>query len=679
MTSGSDFWHTKGIDRVGVPAIIVAEARTGSQAAPPRTPTTSASGFGAGDMLPAPRRRSARRGTPTCCIASARRSAARRGPARSPCCSAPASTSSARRCAARLRVPLGGPVRRGRPRHRDRRGHPGGPGRRYLAEHLRGQQRGDRPHARLRRRRRRACTDATARRCEAIVAKAHRRPSCAVDKVNSTYASEHHSLLTEVCATVGLRGARSSRTGAPCVTGFPRWPPGSTCRCPPRPAARDEEIVAAVRAGALDEAVLDQAAARAPARWSAAAPRRARGLRRRQHHRARRRRGCHGARALRAPGRRGTPSLAERRLPRRRRVAWTPRATGRRLVAGRPDAARVHARRARGHALQPASRSRQARQRRRGLLDAAVAAAATPRPSWRPRPARPRRSRRAPDRPRLGLPDNQPALLEAVAAAHARVVVVLANGSRVCSVPWHGHAATILETWLGGQAAAARSPTCSAPPQPVGQAHRDDPAPLAAPQRSASFPGEFGHVRFGEGVLVGFRWYDAREPTSPPFGTGCRCTRFDYSDARDNVTGSGADASVDVRSRSPSSGSVAGSRGGAGVRRRPGGRGLRPVRELKGFAKVTLEPGASKVVTLALRSRAFACWHPGLHRWLVRAGRSSSRSAPPRPRPPGSVEDRGRGRADVGPARGDLHRRRNGSRTPSAAPCCAPRSSCRTR
>jgi len=128
-------------------------------------------------------------------------------------------------------------------------------------------------------------------------------------------------------------------------------------------------------------------------------------------------------------------------------------------------------------------------------------------------------------------------------------------------------------------------------------------------------------VRYGEGVLVGYRWYDARElDVAFPFGHGLSYTRFDYSDVAASVTGSGADASVDVQVTVTNSGSVAGSEVVQVYVRDPEAEVLRPVRELKGFAKVTLEPGASEVVTLALDSRALAYWHPGLHRWLVEGG-----------------------------------------------------------
>ncbi len=221
------------------------------------------------------------------------------------------------------------------------------------------------------------------------------------------------------------------------------------------------------------------------------------------------------------------------------------------------------------------------------------------------------------DRPRLGLPENQVALLRALAEVNRRLVVVLANGSAV-SVEWADAVPALLETWLGGQAGgSAVAELLLGVRSPEGRLAETIPLRLEDTPAFGNFPGEFGHVRYGEGVLVGYRWYDTRDlPVAFPFGHGLTYTSFAYDDVTATVSGS----SVQVSVRLTNTGAVAGAEVVQVYVRDPEASVLRPARELRGFAKVRLEPGASTTVTFTLGERDLAYWHPALRRWTVEGG-----------------------------------------------------------
>jgi beta-glucosidase len=226
------------------------------------------------------------------------------------------------------------------------------------------------------------------------------------------------------------------------------------------------------------------------------------------------------------------------------------------------------------------------------------------------------------DRERLDLPTNQVRLLTALAEANRRVVVVLANGSVVALTGWRRNAPAILETWLGGQGGGhAVAEILTGRRSPEGRLTETIPLRLADTPAFGNFPGEFGHVRYGEGVLVGYRWYDARDvAVAYPFGHGLTYTTFAYDEVGATVSGSGDDVTVAVEVRVTNTGTVAGAEVVQVYVRDPQASVLRPPRELKGFRKVRLEPGESRTVELTLDARDLSYWHPTLRRWIVEAG-----------------------------------------------------------
>ena len=222
------------------------------------------------------------------------------------------------------------------------------------------------------------------------------------------------------------------------------------------------------------------------------------------------------------------------------------------------------------------------------------------------------------DRTTIDIPAKQVEVLEAVTAANPNVAVVLSNGS-VVSLPWQGRAKAILETWLLGQAGgAALADVIFGDEAPSGKLAQtiiddvnDDPSAM-------NWPGEEGHVDYGEGVFVGYRYYDTfRKQVTYPFGYGLSYATFDVHDATVAKTGPRtAEVTVTVTNTSD----VAGAETVQVYVAPPKAKVARPVHELKGFAKVALEPGESKNVTIALDDRAFAYWSERFDDWHVEGG-----------------------------------------------------------
>ncbi|MGI8840726.1 MAG: glycoside hydrolase family 3 C-terminal domain-containing protein, partial [Caulobacteraceae bacterium] len=223
------------------------------------------------------------------------------------------------------------------------------------------------------------------------------------------------------------------------------------------------------------------------------------------------------------------------------------------------------------------------------------------------------------DRQGLDLPGDQNALVEAVLAANPRTVVVVVGGAPYAP-PWIDHAPAVLTPWLGGE----EGPDAVARIL-FGDAEPSGRLPVTFPRRLEDTPahpfypgGEEAH--YGEGLFVGYRHFDrGPEPPLFPFGFGLTYTRFSYADLQ---------APEEVRAGDPVEVSFTiantGRRPGketAQLYVRPRGPSVeRPVKELKGFAKVALAPGESTRVRLTLDARAFSFWDPARHAWIAEPG-----------------------------------------------------------
>ena len=184
------------------------------------------------------------------------------------------------------------------------------------------------------------------------------------------------------------------------------------------------------------------------------------------------------------------------------------------------------------------------------------------------------------DRSHMDLPANQTALLARLADTNPNLAVVLANGSAVRLSDWEQHAKAVLECWLSGQAAGgAVADLLLGAANPSGRLAETLPLRLEDTPSYLNFPGEAGHVRYGEGIFVGYRGYDALDrQVSYPFGHGLSYTSFDYADLTTNVTGRPQDGDLVVEVTVPGHQHRRPPRQGGrpAVRRRPGGLGGPP-------------------------------------------------------------------------------------------------------
>jgi beta-glucosidase len=202
-----------------------------------------------------------------------------------------------------------------------------------------------------------------------------------------------------------------------------------------------------------------------------------------------------------------------------------------------------------------------------------------------------------------------------------RVVVVLSNGGAVTLAPWQASAPAILEGWLLGQAGgSATADLLLGVTSPSGRLAETLPVRYEDNPTVGAFPGEHGHVRYGEGLLIGYRWYDAHHlPVAYPFGHGLTYTTFEYSSLAVDVVDA-AKPRVQVRLTVTNTGQRAGTETVQVYVADPVASVYRPEQELRAFARVSLDPGQSAPVTLTLERRAFAYWHVALGQWAVEGG-----------------------------------------------------------
>jgi beta-glucosidase len=226
------------------------------------------------------------------------------------------------------------------------------------------------------------------------------------------------------------------------------------------------------------------------------------------------------------------------------------------------------------------------------------------------------------DRPDLDLTPHQVALIKAVTAVQPKTVLILNNGAPVVMGDWLDGTAAVLEAWMMGQAGGgAIADVLYGKVNPCGRLAETFPLKLVDTPAQINFPGENGQVRYGEGIFIGYRYYDAKEmPVQFPFGYGISYTKFAYKNLKMSAASfkdvDGLTVSVDVTN----TGKVAGKEVVQLYVHDHKSRLVRPPKELKGFAKVELKPGETKTVTHTLDFRAFAYYHPGYQQWITEDG-----------------------------------------------------------
>jgi beta-glucosidase len=215
------------------------------------------------------------------------------------------------------------------------------------------------------------------------------------------------------------------------------------------------------------------------------------------------------------------------------------------------------------------------------------------------------------DRHSIELPAAQIELLRAVAAVNARIVVALSNGSVVTTAAWRKDVGAIVEFWLAGQAVGdAVVDVLTGVVNPSGKLPETVPVALTDTPAYLDFPGGLGHVRYSEGMFVGYRWYDARDmKVDYPFGHGLSYTQFAYSDLKVEAFDEGDPRALRVSFTLANIGAHAGAEVVQLYTGRPPAEVRHPVRELRAFKKVYLEAGASHRVELLVSREDLVYFH----------------------------------------------------------------------
>ena len=226
------------------------------------------------------------------------------------------------------------------------------------------------------------------------------------------------------------------------------------------------------------------------------------------------------------------------------------------------------------------------------------------------------------DRTDLDLSPQQVDLIRAVAAVQPACVVILNNGSPLVMSAWIEGVGAVLEAWMMGQAGAgAIADVLFGKTNPSGKLAETFPLKLTDTPAYINWPGENSAVRYGEGIFVGYRYYNARQiPVQFPFGYGLSYTSFSYANARLSSTickdTDGLTISVDVTN----TGKMAGKEIVQVYLHDQKSSLVRPPQELKGFAKLELQPGESKTASIPLGFRSFAFYNPRYQQWITEDG-----------------------------------------------------------
>ena len=225
------------------------------------------------------------------------------------------------------------------------------------------------------------------------------------------------------------------------------------------------------------------------------------------------------------------------------------------------------------------------------------------------------------DRTHLHLPENQNELVLAVAAANPNTVVVFHGGSPV-ELPWLKQVPALLCMYLGGeQVGSATVDLLYGTVNPSGHLAETWPVRLVDNPSYLNFPGEDGVVTYSEGIYVGYRYYDKKEmAVNFPFGHGLSYTEFSYSNLRIDKNVLTDQETVTVWADVTNVGKTAGKAVVQLYVRDVESTVRRPVRELRAFEKLTLQPGETKTLCFRLDKYAFAYYEPKIHDFFVESG-----------------------------------------------------------
>ena len=225
------------------------------------------------------------------------------------------------------------------------------------------------------------------------------------------------------------------------------------------------------------------------------------------------------------------------------------------------------------------------------------------------------------DRTHMRMPDCQNTLISEIAKVQENVVVVLHNGSPV-EMPWADQVKGILEAYLCGQAVGqAEVDILFGKVNPSGKLAETIPYKLSDNPSYLNFPGDGQKVEYKEGVFVGYRYYDTKEmPVRYPFGYGLSYTTFEYSDLQLSSDKIKDTDKLKVTLKVKNTGNRAGKEIVQLYVADKTGAASRPVKELKNFVKVELQSQEEKTVEMELDKRSFAWYNTDIHDWYAASG-----------------------------------------------------------
>ena len=225
------------------------------------------------------------------------------------------------------------------------------------------------------------------------------------------------------------------------------------------------------------------------------------------------------------------------------------------------------------------------------------------------------------DRSHLHLPNCQNHLIEKICEVQKNVVIVLHNGSPVL-MPWKDKVKGIVEAYLGGQAVGrAVVRVLYGEVNPSGRLAETFPLRLEDTPCYLSYGKGVDSAQYSEGVFVGYRYYSSKNmDVLFPFGYGLSYTTFSYSNLCLDRTEMEDTQRLLVQVDVENTGAVKGKEVVQLYVAPPEQETARPLRELRAFEKIALEPGEKKTVSLELNARAFSYWNEEIHDWFVESG-----------------------------------------------------------
>jgi len=228
------------------------------------------------------------------------------------------------------------------------------------------------------------------------------------------------------------------------------------------------------------------------------------------------------------------------------------------------------------------------------------------------------------DRKDMKLPNNQDELIGRIVQANPRTIVVLLGGGPVEMGPWLSKVPAVLQAWYPGmESGNALAAVLFGDVNPSGKLPCTFPKSLedSPAHKLGAYPGKDGTVKYEEGLLVGYRWFDTKnvEPLFP-FGFGLSYTKFDYSNFKLVEGKDPKDPTITVQFDITNTGPKDGAEIAQIYVHQEHASLPRPEKELKGFRKVFLKAGEKQTVSIPLDRSAFAFYDPEKHGWIAEKG-----------------------------------------------------------